>query len=275
MALCSLSTGKSRPPRSATSDITSSPATTSVSLLARATVLPASRAAHVHRIPAAPTTAETTTSTSGDWTRRATSSGRVRNSTPGSNSPGSPSPSTSATHSGRNRAAWAKRSSRRDRADSPTTSNRSGRPEITSSVLVPIDPVEPRTTTRGRRGRPVGGAGAARGSVTTGIAETRKPLRHSRIQPPGVTSRPAQKKWRVGPPRRGGPGELYRGAQHGAARLAATTVGPPSRGGPGEPYRGAQHGAARLAATTPAQKEDRVTESPGRRDSLWSWLSCP
>ena len=52
-------------PRRAARSMTSGPATTSVSLLARATVLPASRAAQVPVSPAAPTMAVTTTSTSG------------------------------------------------------------------------------------------------------------------------------------------------------------------------------------------------------------------
>ena len=45
--------------------MTSGPATTSVSLLASATILPASSAAHVPRSPTAPTIAESTRSVSG------------------------------------------------------------------------------------------------------------------------------------------------------------------------------------------------------------------
>ena len=62
------------PARRFARSMTSCPATTSVSLFASATVLPASRAAQVYSSPAAPTMAETTTSTSGACTRRATSS---------------------------------------------------------------------------------------------------------------------------------------------------------------------------------------------------------
>ena len=60
IAECSLSTGKSWTPWRATALITSSPAITSVSLLARATSIPASMAASVGSRPAAPTMAETT-----------------------------------------------------------------------------------------------------------------------------------------------------------------------------------------------------------------------
>ena len=80
MAECSLSTGRILAPRRAASSVTSGPPTTSVSLLARATVLPASRAAQVPCSPAAPTTADTTTSTS------AAAASRQAPSTPASSS---------------------------------------------------------------------------------------------------------------------------------------------------------------------------------------------
>ena len=70
IALCSLSTGRIGARCFTASSVMSSPATTSVSLLASAMVLPASMAATVGRSPAKPTMAVTTTSTSGS---RATS----------------------------------------------------------------------------------------------------------------------------------------------------------------------------------------------------------
>src|SRR5213082_3308588 len=64
-ALCSESIGTISPPPSRAVRVTSSPAITSVSLLASATRLPALRAASVASSPAAPTIAFTTISTSG------------------------------------------------------------------------------------------------------------------------------------------------------------------------------------------------------------------
>ncbi len=63
MALCSLSTGRSRTLCSLTASITTLPAATSVSLFAKATSFPALMAAKVGRMPAAPTTAFNTRST--------------------------------------------------------------------------------------------------------------------------------------------------------------------------------------------------------------------
>ncbi len=70
MAECSLSTGRICVPRERASSMMSGPATTSVSLLARATILPASRAAHVPRSPTAPTIALKTRSVCGSCTIR-------------------------------------------------------------------------------------------------------------------------------------------------------------------------------------------------------------
>ena len=64
IAECSLSTGRICVPRARASSMTSGPATTSVSLLARATILPASSAAQVPRRPTAPTIALKTRSVS-------------------------------------------------------------------------------------------------------------------------------------------------------------------------------------------------------------------
>ena len=83
MALCSLSTGSSRPPRRAASSVTRAPAMTSVSLLATATVLPASSAAQAPASPAAPTMALSTTSTSGSDAIAATPSSPCSSSQPG------------------------------------------------------------------------------------------------------------------------------------------------------------------------------------------------
>jgi hypothetical protein len=66
--LCSESTGNNSAPDFAAARVINSPAITSVSLLATATVLPFSSAAHVPSNPAAPTMALTTTSTSGSVT---------------------------------------------------------------------------------------------------------------------------------------------------------------------------------------------------------------
>ncbi len=71
IAECSLSTGRIVAPRRRARSITSGPATTSVSLLARATVLPASSAAQVPSSPAAPTIAVRTRSVEGSVTIRA------------------------------------------------------------------------------------------------------------------------------------------------------------------------------------------------------------
>ena len=64
MAECSLSTGMISAPYFSAAAITSSPAHTRVSLLARATRLPCSMAARVGNSPAMPTTAGTTVSLS-------------------------------------------------------------------------------------------------------------------------------------------------------------------------------------------------------------------
>ena len=82
IAECSLSTGSRVPPRRLASSMTRGPATTSVSLLARATILPASRAAQVPCRPAAPTIALRTRSVSGSLAIRANPSGPESTSMP-------------------------------------------------------------------------------------------------------------------------------------------------------------------------------------------------
>ena len=64
MALCSLSMGSMRTPRARAASITRSPAVTSTSLLARATVMPRSMALSVGIRPTKPTVATTTMSAS-------------------------------------------------------------------------------------------------------------------------------------------------------------------------------------------------------------------
>ncbi len=82
MAECSLSTGKIRVPRARASSIMRGPATTNVSLLAKATILPASRAAHVPLNPTAPTIALKTRSVRGSSTIRMMPSRPARTSMP-------------------------------------------------------------------------------------------------------------------------------------------------------------------------------------------------
>ena len=77
---------------------------------------------------------------------------------------------------GRNRRACSNKSSRRDRAARPTTSNRPGRAATTSSAFVPIDPVDPRTTSR--RGEASESERAP--GLTSGLVRAEKPSRHSR-----------------------------------------------------------------------------------------------
>gem|GEM_PF-6606089 len=150
-AECSESTATSCP--GAARSVTSLPPITRDSLFAKARVRPAPSAARVGSSPAAPVMAFTTTSHS-----RAASSaaapGPVSSwgaSTPRVASSCSRSAALSArakaTYEGRNRATCpASRSMLPPEAASPTTSNRSGREPITSSVWVPMDPVEPSRT---------------------------------------------------------------------------------------------------------------------------------
>ncbi len=98
------------------------------SLLASASVVPASSAASVGRSPTAPV-----------MPLRTTSHGRPAASTEAS----SPRPE----YAGANSATWASKSARFEPpAVSPTTRNRSGLARTRSSAWVPIDPVEPRIT---------------------------------------------------------------------------------------------------------------------------------
>ena len=126
MALCSESTGTIWPGRARS--FTSGPPMMSDSLLASASVVPASRAARVGRRPTAPV-----------MPLRTTSQGRPAASVEAS----SPSPE----YAGANSATWASNSSGLDPpAVRPTTRNRSGWARTRSSAWVPMDPVEPRIT---------------------------------------------------------------------------------------------------------------------------------
>src|SRR6185312_15915321 len=152
IAECSLSTGRMRAPQRAARPMTSGPATTSVSLLARATVLPASTAAQVACSPAAPTTADTTTSTSASAANRTAPASPERSCVSRGNFDRSAAANAAASVmtaiGGRNSRHCFASASHLEFAARPTIFNRSGRCLATSSVLVPIDPVEPSTAIR-------------------------------------------------------------------------------------------------------------------------------
>ena len=126
-ALCSESTGTIWPGFARSS--TSGPPMMSDSLLARASVLPASSAASVGRSPTAPVMPLSTTSQSIEAASTEASS---------------PSPE----NAGANSSTWrSNRSGLLPPAVSPTTWKRSGLARAISSAWVPIDPVLPRMTT--------------------------------------------------------------------------------------------------------------------------------
>src|SRR6266480_3416405 len=149
-AACSESTGSRRSGSPFTRSITSSPPTTSDSLLASATVFPAWRAASVGARPADPTRPFRTKSASVFAAMISAASGPTITSTPFT----CPSlaltsaaafSSAMAMKGGRNSRVWPTRSSWFiPAADSPTILNRSGCRRTTSSAWVPMDPVEPR-----------------------------------------------------------------------------------------------------------------------------------
>ena len=155
-AECSESTAINCP--GAARPVTSFPPITRDSLFARARVRPAPRAARVGSSPAAPVMAFTTTSqsrvansvaASGPVSRRGTSTPRAASSRSRS---AVFSCLARATHAGRNLATCpASRSMLPPEAASATTSKRSRREAITSSVWVPMDPVEPSRTIRRTR----------------------------------------------------------------------------------------------------------------------------
>ena len=129
------------------------PAITKASLLASSTVLPARAAASVDCKPAAPTIAAITTSVSAcaATSDSALSPSRTLVSQPAAFKRAR---STSARVASANAAKWGRNfwhckasSSTRDDADSANTWKRSGCRAITSNVLTPMEPVEPRIVT--------------------------------------------------------------------------------------------------------------------------------
>ena len=151
MALCSLSTGRTCTPLWRAASMIVSPAMTRISLLATAMSLPASIAARAGLSPATPTMAIRTMSAPGSvasssnpsWPEPTATSLPMR-------------PRNSAARTGSNRARWrtpvaracSARPSTLPAAARPTTSMRSGISRATLSALRPMDPVEPRMTTR-------------------------------------------------------------------------------------------------------------------------------
>ena len=145
MAECSESTGMISPPPPAAAASTTSPPATSVSLLARASRLPAVRADSEGRRPAHPTTPLTTTAP-GVAARASISSAPwpSRDRTPAGTS-SEPAGSTVTTRASGYRAASSTMPADHRRAATPTTASPSR--SATSSAWVPIEPVAPSTTT--------------------------------------------------------------------------------------------------------------------------------
>ena len=152
-AECSLSIGRSVAPPSRTACMNRSPATTSASLLASSSFLPARAAARLGASPAAPTMAAITASTPGSLLTSHSACG------PASTSTGKPSSLTRRARScacaglaitayrGTKRWHWARIVSTWVAAVSAKTEYRSGWRPITSSVFAPMEPVEPRMVT--------------------------------------------------------------------------------------------------------------------------------
>ncbi len=137
MALCSESTGRMGDPREAARASSSSPASTSDSLLASPTGLPASTAAAVERRPAPPEMAASTKSTSGWAARAQTPASPSSTSMPrgaASRSVRAASRSATATRRGRWRRICSRISLMFRPAASATTSKRSGKRAATSSA---------------------------------------------------------------------------------------------------------------------------------------------
>ncbi len=146
-AECSESTGVMRPPCSRASSHMSGPATTMASLLASATCRPARSAAAAGARPAMPGRAATTTSAWAVATASRPSLPTMRRVPAGSWSRIScATDSCTATTSGRNSSAWRKINSELRPAANATT--RWPCQRATSSVWVPIEPVDPRIARR-------------------------------------------------------------------------------------------------------------------------------
>src|SRR3954452_2002807 len=149
-AECSESTGMTRAPVASASCMTSSPPTTSDSLLASARSIPSPSVATVGPRPALPTSALSTRSAS------ASTTSRTRPSAPASTSPSVHASAARAAASASASAmrltpcvrACSTRPSQERSADSPTSSKSSPEAARRSSAWVPIEPVEPRMSRR-------------------------------------------------------------------------------------------------------------------------------
>ncbi len=120
------------------------------SLLARANRRPASRVASVTGNPAKPTTPFTTTSASSARLARAPAPARTSHWGRRATSSAATPSSATATTLGRWTSAWATSASIRvPLAPMAVSSKRSGSAASTSSVWVPIEPVDPARATRG------------------------------------------------------------------------------------------------------------------------------
>ena len=150
IAVCSESIGISRAPVASASAVTSSPPTTSDSLLASATSMPSVSATIVGPRPAEPTIALSTRSAPDSATSEIRPSGPRRTSPPVHCSAASAAASGSQTailatpyiRACAISCSWLRP------ADRPTTSNAPFARAMTSSAWVPMDPVEPRMRTR-------------------------------------------------------------------------------------------------------------------------------
>ena len=131
--------------------MTNGPAITSVSLFARATVLPAAKAAHVLRSPALPTIAATTTSTAASVANCSSASGPAiqRVSAGSSDQSASAAAVASATASVRGRRRWACSSKSWQFVEAAKATAFRAPPEaaMISTVLRPMLPVDPSTAT--------------------------------------------------------------------------------------------------------------------------------
>src|SRR5579875_2043227 len=153
IALCSLSMGSTATWWARAAAMTRCPAITSASLLASATVFPASIAASVGRRPWRPTTASSTKSAAHSCTSVVSASGPVRRRPAGISAAGAGG-SASAASAGRQVASCSANSGDQRPAASATTSKRSGWAATTSSACRPIEPVEPKIASRLRTRSP-------------------------------------------------------------------------------------------------------------------------
>ena len=146
-APCSLSTGRSSPPPRRSASMTSAPPATSDSLLASASLRPASSAAIVGSSPATPTSPFTTTSLPGAEAAATRASRPTRHSPRQRGRKEASGSSASTTNSGSSSQASASSPAASRRAVSATARKRCGWRPMTRSVERPIEPVAPRMTT--------------------------------------------------------------------------------------------------------------------------------